>query len=163
MRGFRGESGGVLSARLSGQERDLLASLAGQVATMVSERESVRADPALRRLLPDAYRGDDAAAAEFRKYTEDSLAERKIQNALTMIRTLESATPHGSGIDARLDAPAAQAWLRALTDIRLTIAARLGIEADGDEGPDDEEGRAMREVYDWLGFVQGSLVEALDG
>lgn len=163
MRGFRTDGQGILSARFTGQERDLLASLADQVVTLVSKRDSIQRDPALRRLLPDAYRGDDDSAAEFRRYTEDSLAERKVQNALTVIRTLESASSHGPAIEVRLDAPAVQAWLRSLTDIRLTLAARLGIEADGDEGPDDEQGLATREVYDWLGFAQGSLVEALDG
>ena len=39
------------------------------------------------------------------------------------------------------------------------IAARLGIVNDGDEGDADS---VMAEVYDWLGYVQGSLVEALD-
>jgi hypothetical protein len=35
------------------------------------------ADPALARLLPDAHRDDGPAAAEFRRYTEGGLRERK--------------------------------------------------------------------------------------
>jgi hypothetical protein len=59
----------------------------------------------------------------------------------------------------KVDAQAAQAWIRTLTDIRLTVAARLGIETDGDLGSDDP---VMLDLYDWLGFVQGSLVDCLD-
>ena len=36
----------------------MLASLAGQVAGLLASRDSAAGDPALTRLLPDAYRGD---------------------------------------------------------------------------------------------------------
>ncbi|MFN8086247.1 MAG: DUF2017 family protein [Microbacterium sp.] len=36
----------------------------------------VRDDPAVARLVPDAYRGDAEAAAEFRRYTEADLLQR---------------------------------------------------------------------------------------
>jgi hypothetical protein len=59
----------------------------------------------------------------------------------------------------KVDAQAAQAWVRSLTDIRLTIAARLGIETDDDVESGDA---VVRDLYNWLGFVQGSLVDCLD-
>ena len=52
----------------------------------------------------------------------------------------------------------AQSWLRCLTDMRLTIAARLGIE-NYDDLPIDNP--PLVELYDWLGFVQASLVDVL--
>ena len=53
--------------------------------------------------------------------------------------------------------------MRTLTDIRLIIASRLGIENDGDEGNDETDADLMmQDIYDWLGMVQGSLIEALD-
>ena len=59
-----------------------------------------------------------------------------------------------------------QAWLRSLTDIRLSLAVRLGIETDEDamliSRSDDEATAAMSEIFDWLGYVQESLVAALD-
>ena len=142
----------------------MLASLADQVAGLLDDRDSLPGDPALTRLLPDAYRGDADAAAEFRRFTEESLASKKIQNAAVVAESLEraSAQSHTGTVEVTLDAPATQSWLRCLTDIRLTVAARLGIESDGDEGADDDESLMLREVYDWLGFVQGSLIEALE-
>jgi hypothetical protein len=164
MRAFRRNKHGSLSARFSAEERSVLTSLAGQVAGLLASRDSAAGDPALTRLLPDAYRGDVDAAAEFRRFTEDSLAGNKIQNAAVVAESLERAQAHSDAgsVDVTLDAPAIQSWLRCLTDIRLTVAARLGIEVDGDEGADDDEGLMLREVYDWLGFVQGSLIEALE-
>ena len=60
-----------------------------------------------------------------------------------------------------------QAWLRALTDIRLSLAVRLGIETDEDADAasaqsDDEATAAMSDIFDWLGYVQETLVAALD-
>ena len=167
MRRFERKPDGTLEALLDAEEAVLLQSLAGQVADLVStsstsENHSTNStgtpDLALARLLPDAYPDDPEASAEFRRFTVSGLAERKVGNAETLIRSLD-----GSGVTGRvtLDDSEALSWLRCLTDIRLTIASRLGIESE-----DDEAGRSidplMREIYDWLGFVQNSLIEALD-
>ncbi len=111
-------------------------------------------DPALARMLPDAYPDDPEASAEFRHYTTESLAERKIANSGVIASTL-SAAPRG---EVTLDPQATQAWLRSLTDIRLALASRLGIETEEDEDRGDP---AMLDVYRWLGFLQESLVAAL--
>jgi hypothetical protein len=58
-----------------------------------------------------------------------------------------------------LDEAGVNSWLRTLTDLRLALAARLQIEDDGDEGLGDE---TMLTVYDWLGFLQGTLVETIE-
>ncbi len=109
-------------------------------------------DPALARLLPDAYRGDDDAASNHRRLTEQSLVERKVANARRVVADLSSR-------DVVLDPVSVQSWLRTLTDIRLALAARLQIETDGDTGLGDED---MLSVYDWLGYLQGTLVEVIE-
>src|SRR5690554_246290 len=123
-----------------------------------SDSTSSTSDAAVARLLPNAYPDDPEASAEFRRFTQSGLAERKVGNAETVIRSLAGAGATGS---VTLDDSEALSWLRSLTDIRLTIASRLGIESE-----DDDAGRSidplMREIYDWLGFVQNSLIEALD-
>lgn len=154
MRGFQRGPGGSVSAQFDPGDAVLLQSLAGQVAGLL--REAGAEDPAMARLLPDAYRDDADASAEFRRFTADGLAGRKVSNAETVIRSLDEAEDSGR---VTLDAPAAQAWLRSLTDIRLTLAVRLGIERD-DQGPAGDT--IMQDVYDWLGFIQNSLVEALE-
>lgn len=156
MRRFEREPDGTLVALADADEAGLLSTLASQVAELVASADA--ADPALLRLLPDAYRDDAEASAEFRRFTAEGIGSRKVLNARTMIETLHGVAESG---EVRLDPRSAGAWLRSLTDIRLVLAARLGIETE-----DDEDGREtdpiMRDVYDWLGFVQNSLVEALD-
>ena len=122
-------------------------------------------DPALARLLPDAYRDDAEAASEHRRLTERGLVDRKVANARAVIGSLRSATTTslrtrtGSTHRLVLDEADVQSWLRTLTDLRLTIAARLQIEEEGDEGIGDD---AMLAVYDWLGYLQGTLVATID-
>jgi Domain of unknown function (DUF2017) len=61
-----------------------------------------------------------------------------------------------------LDDQAAQAWLRTLTDIRLILASRLGIERDGDVGFRGTADSFRRSIeYQWVGYVQESLIRAL--
>ena len=145
-------------------EAGTLSILASQVIALLEDRGSREADPAMLRLLPDAYSDDAAASAEFRRFTADDLASRKASNARRIVADLASATGATSATAVKVDAQAAEAWVRSLTDIRLTIAARLGIETDGDGGSRDPELQdpAMLDLYDWLGFVQGSLVDCMD-
>ena len=117
-------------------------------------------DPALARLLPDAYREDPEAAAEFRRYTETGLREAKRAAARTALASL--ARP---GRRHRLGPDEAQAWLRALNDLRLTLGTRLGVTEDWDELlaglPEDDARRYALAVYDHLTWLQESLVQAL--
>ena len=133
-------------------------------------------DPVLQRLLPDAYRDDSDESAEFRRFTERSLTSAKVANAEAVLESLREAGLDETKVDdedvenqepleVELDAAAVQAWLRTLTDVRLSLAVRLGIESDEDtmllHQSEDEAVMAMTELYDWLGYVQETLVTAL--
>jgi hypothetical protein len=155
---FRRKADGTVSARFAAEEAVMLSQLAGQLIEILGERSPGGEDPAVLRLLPDAYPDDREASSEFRRFTADGLAERKSANANAVIESLQDVAS-GRTKTLRLDQPTAQAWLRSLTDLRLTIAARLGIETDDDRAASDDP---LGEIYDWLGYVQGTLVEALD-
>ncbi|MCW2786417.1 MAG: hypothetical protein JWP74_2934 [Marmoricola sp.] len=126
-------------------------------------------DPVLARLFPTAYPKDDEAAAEFRRYTEADLRNGKAAGAAELIDTLEEAglddqPEDGVFIDVELAKPAAITWMRSFTDMRLAIATRLGIE-EGDEefwyGLDDEDPRSqVHDIYEWVGYLQETLVQA---
>jgi hypothetical protein len=149
---------------------DLAAQIAGMLGPLVGSDDPLFAavgiggssllndDPAIARLLPDAYGEDAVASGDFRRLTEQSLATRKVANARTVIDSLARA-----GDSLELSEQEAQSWLRTLSDIRLTIAARLGIETDGDEGATDSDSAlALHDLYDWLAYVTESLLDALD-
>ncbi len=147
------------SAESSDSGDVLLDEHGGQVGSPLWRRAepcSAPMDPAVARLLPDAYRGDEEAASEHRHLTERGLIDRKVANAQAVITSLEAKAP-------TLTEAEVQSWLRTLTDLRLTIAARLEIEQDGDEGRiESDSDFALQAAYDWLGYLQGTLVDAID-
>jgi Domain of unknown function (DUF2017) len=150
----------TVSVDLSFFERMFLAGLLEQLVEVLQSDS----DPALHRLLPSAYPDNAEAAAEFRRFTATGLTERKIANA----QAVWSALRLGDGTDSParnivLHGRSTEQWLSTLTDLRLTIANRLGIEFDDDEGRTDEAAMPLQESYYWLGELQEMIVRALDG
>ncbi|MEU6946307.1 DUF2017 domain-containing protein [Streptomyces sp. NPDC046332] len=128
-------------------------------------------DPALKRLFPDAYGDEDeelrAAAADFRRYTENDLRARKRQDALAVIRSLDGLSATGDdAVVLKLTVDESRAWLGALNDLRLTIGTRLEVTDEDESGdlyrlPDSDPRKPMVMAYLWLGALQESLVETL--
>jgi len=178
-------------ATFSGFEADLLRSLTAQLVELLrneaavphEDRDPFEAlmdfsgptsepeDPVLARLFPTAYRDDEEAASEFRRFTEGALRDGKAAAACTVIETLEEAglppllEEDGLMIDVELDEPTAEIWMRSFTDVRLALASRLGIE-DGDEEywnelPDEDPRAQAHDIYEWVGYLQETLVHAL--
>ncbi|MFJ7288978.1 DUF2017 family protein [Curtobacterium sp. NPDC098951] len=145
---------GVHLAMSSG-ERGVLTSLTEQLQQVLGG--DLAADPVAARMFPDAYRDDAEASAEFRRWTESDLVARKSTNAATVHAWLTGAR------DGAFDHDDEQAWLRCLTDLRLTIADRLGIvdSATEERSYTADAGVGLRDVYDWLGYVQEHLVDTL--
>jgi hypothetical protein len=191
---FKKRRRGGITATFEIGEAHLLANLSGQVVELLRDRNGAEEsdsdplaaqlgmggpslppeDPVLRRLLPDAYRDDQEDAGEFRRFTERSLTSAKVLNAETLIGSLvdggltfgDLPDEDGDPVEVELDDDEVQAWLRALTDVRLSLAVRLGIETDEDTmlvaQSDDDAVAAMSDIFEWLGYVQETLVAALD-
>ncbi|MGQ0631467.1 MAG: DUF2017 domain-containing protein [Sporichthyaceae bacterium] len=115
------------------------------------------ADPALARLLPDAYPDDPEATAEFRRFTEADLVAGKRANVEMLLSTL------GPG-PVTLDPAQAHAWLFALNDLRLMLGSRLEVDEDyaqrvADMSPEHPLLPAFA-LYEWLTALQDALVHA---
>jgi hypothetical protein len=191
--GFQPRRRGGAVATFSGFEADLLRSLASQLIELLRNEAAVPTtevdpfealldfsgpthepeDPVLARLFPSAYRDDDEAAGEFRRYTETQLRTGKAGTAGTVIDMLEEAglppelDEDGFTIDIELDHDQALAWMKTITDMRLALATRLGIE-EGDEEmwdelPEEDPRTHVHDIYDWLAFLQETLVRSLGG
>ena len=57
-------------------------------------------------------------------------------------------------------------WLRSFTDMRLAIGTRLDVE-EGDEDyweslPDEDPRTQVHDIYQWLGYLQETLIAALE-
>ena len=184
---------GRIIATFTGFEADLLRSLAGQLVELLRNEAAVPSDtadpfealmdfsgptvepedPVLARLFPTAYLEDDEAAAEFRRFTEGGLRDGKAAGACAIIDALEDAglppelTEDGLMIDVELEPGPAETWLRSFTDLRLALATRLGVEED-DEAywhslPDEDPRAQAHDIYEWVGYLQETLVDALTG
>jgi len=137
---------------------DLAKDLAASIG-LPTEPVQAPTDPVLARLLPDGYTDDAEAAAEFRRYTEYDLRMGKLSAAAIVLDTLES------GGSIRLDEAQAHEWMRVLNDLRLAIGTRLDVDEDyeamAEALPDDDPLRGLYAVYEWLTWMQDSLVSAL--
>ena len=181
--------GGAVQVTLTGEEAGALAALAAQIVAMLAEdgRADTRAetavdpleamvamttdpvdapdDPALRRLLPDAY-ADETMSGEFRRLMDGELRQQKTEALDEMYGAVEGGSAD-SGVKLRLAPQQAETWLQALNDIRLVLGTRLNVTEDLEDRwaqiASDEPDAALLAAYEWLGWLQESVVLALDG
>ncbi|NUW41559.1 DUF2017 domain-containing protein [Nonomuraea rhodomycinica] len=170
--GFSSKEGGVVVAEFEAPEVAILRSLVELVLGLVEPGETgddpleralgigdgeAPSDPVLARLFPSAY-DDQGDAAEFRRYTEATLRDGKRADARTM---LDTARPGRT----ELTPEQAQAWLRALNDVRLTLGVRLEVTEEVHEEiatmSEDDPRYPAYVTYDWLTYLQDTLVRAL--
>ena len=123
-------------------------------------------DPVIARLFPAAYLEDDESAAEFRRFTQDRLVERKHESSHAVLATLpEEVDLDDDDVKIELDLAAATHWLGTLNDVRLALGVRLGVEQDDDDVwdalPDDDPRGTVHEIYQWLAWVQDTLLSSL--
>ena len=135
-----------------------------ELARMVGITEDARPpeDPALARLLPQAGE-DEEQSAEFRRLTERGIREAKTAHLRMAQMDVQSSR-------LQLDPTHAQAFAAALNDVRLVLAARLGIEDEDDaervasytdwsQAEDVESYMAL--VYHFVSWLQETLIQAL--
>ena len=177
--------GAVIRLKLTEYEATLLESLLDQLSTMLEgDREPVpdgdpfarwqaefsetgqldHTDPVIGRLFPDAYPQDPAATAEFRRFTQARQRQDRIEHAETVMSALRDSEGGRKPVEVRVIE--IDAWLKALTALRLSLAVRLGIERaqDADEldqlSEDDPRSYVYR-VYEWLGYLSEGLLSQL--
>lgn len=124
-------------------------------------------DPAIARLTPNAYPDDESASAQFRAAAQPELLRRRTEDAGVVLADLTIAgdvtdpqqlSPAEAVTDLTilLDRSRTVSWMRTLAAVRLVLAARLGITAEGDGDPDDPRFG----VYEWLGYRLDVLTRA---
>ncbi|MGO1315796.1 MAG: DUF2017 family protein [Cellulomonadaceae bacterium] len=151
----------------------------------VESVESPR-DPALARLFPDAVPTDPEACQEFRRLTQRELVDAKHTRLTALVDLLlrdtgylERASWEQRDVERSFELlvprERAEDIAAALTDVRLTLAERLGMHEDADVArlQDDVvagwEGAAVLEddaqhlgsIFLLAGFLQESLVDAM--
>jgi hypothetical protein len=145
----RTPEGGV-RLRLSRDERALLVSLASELHAQL---EGEPTDPSFRRLFPPAYE-DDADERAYRDLMANELLNGR-REALELLRRTAK--------QKRLSADEADAWLRALNDLRLVVGTRLDVRENTllDELRADDPRASGLAIYGWLSWLQEQMVAVL--
>jgi hypothetical protein len=154
----------IVVMEISGLEALHLAGIVGQFRDLVADADRQH-DPAVTRLLPDAYPDDEAASREFRRLTGADMLDRRAEDAGIVLSTLgmdggelDPESDPDTTITVALGETEARAWMRTLSAVRLVLATRLGIQDDDRHLPGD----ARFGIYDWIGYRLDGLVTALD-
>ena len=205
---FRNRPDGTLACRLDGEEKAIIAQVAQETADLIrtdlgigSEHGAIRraadsedplrrleaefagrsarepSDSAVKRLFPAAS-SDPDLAEEYRRLGQQDLADTKLADLQTVISLIDATGPEHS--EVVVDEEEAIVLLRALNDVRIVLADRLGLERDGDfdtvrmlqqigerveeaSAPDDEHAGAdiVIAVYELLSWLQESLLRVL--
>jgi hypothetical protein len=140
---------GRVRLHLLPHEVALLRELLDELETLLEDPE----DPGLRRLFPPAHT-DRENEEQYRSLVGDQLLSGRTKALATVRDTLDRDT---------LAPDEADAWLRALNDVRLVLGTRLDVSEEIDwEAVDlqDARGRDLA-VYGYLSWLQEQLVEAL--
>lgn len=121
-------------------------------------------DPVIARLFPPAYRDDPQAEAEFRRFTETAQRRTRIEHAELVLDALRETNAGRDPAVVRL--VDADAWLKTISALRLSLSVRLSIETAADidelEQLDDEEPRSvLYGMYEWLGYFLEGLLDKL--
>jgi hypothetical protein len=141
---------GDFRLRLSDVERELLRGLPTELLGLLAADPD---DPSLRRLRPSAYEDDAEAEDEYRRLMQDELEEGRRE----ALRVLAESSARD-----RLTAEELDAWLRALTDLRLALGTRLDVTEDTyDREIDPSDPQAYElSVFAYLSWLQEQAVEA---
>lgn len=161
LRSLVGAVAGLLTERAESSPEDDLAALTG----LRSGNTEPPDDPRLNRLLPDFHRSEpgspDADRADLNSALR-GLHEPDIIDAKLAAGSVVLDTVPDSGGRVVLTPEQADAWLTALTDVRLALGTVLGIDADTPDHLDPDDPRAPHlDVYHWLTWMQDSLLQAL--
>jgi hypothetical protein len=147
---------GSVTIRFSEDEAELLRRLLAEMETLLAARSD--RDPVVGRLFPRAYEKKKEEES-YRSLVGDELVTTKKAN----LRTAGDMLGREGAAEAALSEDQAEAWLALLTDLRLAIGTRLDVTEEKmseDIDPDDPEAAALS-VLHWLGWVQGTILEAI--
>ena len=147
---------GSVTIRFSEDEAELLRRLLAEMETLLAAGSD--RDPVVGRLFPRAYE-EKKDEESYRALVGDELVSAKKAN----VRTAGDMLGREGAAEAALSQEQTEAWLALLTDLRLAIGMRLDVtEEKMSEDIDSEDpDAAALSVLHWLGWVQGTILEAI--
>lgn len=138
---------------LPAEERRLLEEMPAQLVAGLRSLDLDQPMPdSVRRLFPVAYSRDDEAQHAFADSTRRELLERHLSS-------LQMLSEHAQARE--LGEETMEAWLHALTDLRLVLGTVLGVTDDEAGVPDDAPQQEVV-VYQYLTLLQAELIDVME-
>jgi hypothetical protein len=139
---------GNFQLRISDDERDLIASLAGQLRELLTSDET----DGTQRLFPPGYADDPDREQEYQQLTHDELLTKRLASVDIVEQTVNEAS---------LSEDQLGAWMGAVNDLRLVLGTRLDVSEDMDDIALDDPRAPAFAVYHYLTHLLGEIVFAL--
>lgn len=155
-----------IEAYLFEQEAKIFTDIASDLRAII-ETPALGQDPVRERLFPRAYLDPTEETAEmtWAAFSHPELLESRVATLEMLIKTLERLEPSPLDRDAGemsivvLSPEETESWLKGLNDLRLALGTRLNIAEDGQKEESVDPYVHLREIYDWLTFLQQDLLE----
>jgi Domain of unknown function (DUF2017) len=140
---------GRYAIKLDEDIRTVLAELAKQMIPAVESR-----DPMTRRLFPPAYPGESLSdvEADYRELVDVPLTNHHREALTVLADTAHADTLSQSELDA---------WLSAVSTMRLVLGTRLDVTEDMPAPAPDDPSAAEYGFFEFLGQLQFLIVEVL--
>jgi hypothetical protein len=139
---------GSFQLRISDDERDLIASLAGQLRDLLVSDET----DGLERLFPPGYADDPDREQEYQQLTHDELLTKRLASVDIVEQTVTQTS---------LDEDQLNAWMGAVNDLRLVLGTRLDVTEEMDDIAFDDPRAPAFAVYHYLTYLLAEIVNAL--
>lgn len=144
----------------------VLRDLSRQITQVLDGGVPVHGSDAVRdRLFPRAYVDptEDRAERDFQSVVHEDLVRAKADAVSMLLTGLDGGRDRRGRLEVQLMPPVIEQWVGALNDVRLALGVTLGVTEDRDEVDDDDPQAASFALYDWLTYLQGTLVDFLMG
>jgi hypothetical protein len=162
---FRRRPDGTLAVALGDEERAFLVGLTNELSELLTAGDAD--DPVAARLFPAAYLDptEEEAEAQWRSFVHPDLLRDRLaalESVGARLRGVEGSPGRGEVV---LDEDEQGQLLGVLNDARLALGVRLGVTEDLDlaDIPPSDPTYHAHQVYAWLTYLQGELVDELLG
>jgi hypothetical protein len=148
-------------------EVEVLRDLAGQLDSLYEGGVPARGeDPTRDRLFPRAYLDptEDEAEGEWQSVVHGDLVRSKSDAVAALLDSLDTGkAKRDETVEVTLAPEEVEQWVGALNDVRLALGVVLEVtEDDAVVRPDDPRAPGL-ELYQWLTWLQGTLIDTLMG
>ena len=149
--------GGDVLVTLDDQEAGIIRGLFTEMRELLDREDAIQ-DEVIDRLFPSAY-AEPADAEAFRDLVGDELKSDKQQAILEVLSVLGDMGP----VETTVPRSEVDAWLTALTDVRLALGTRFGVTEEkmsAELDPSDRDAAGVA-VLHWLGWMQEMFIRAI--